>query len=40
MILRPKKKSGLLYAYNKWFDRLFDATTVGYLGGIRFLMRR
>ena len=40
MILRPKKKSGLLFAYNKWFDRLFDATTTGYLGGIRFLMRR
>ena len=40
-ILRAKKKEGgLLNAFNRGFNRLFDATTSGYLKGIQFLMRR
>jgi HAE1 family hydrophobic/amphiphilic exporter-1/multidrug efflux pump len=39
-ILRPKKKGGLLNAFNSGFNRLFDATTSGYLKAIQFLMRR
>jgi len=40
-ILRLKKdQGGLLAAYNRAFDRLFDRTTAGYLGGVRFFMRR
>jgi len=39
-ILRAKKKGGLLNAFNSGFNRLFDATTSGYLKGIQFLMRR
>ncbi|HHP7233943.1 MAG TPA: efflux RND transporter permease subunit [Desulfobacterales bacterium] len=39
-ILRPKKKTGLLNAFNNGFNRLYDATAGGYLKGIQFLMRR
>jgi hydrophobe/amphiphile efflux-1 (HAE1) family protein len=39
-ILRPKKEHGLMAAYNRGFNRLFDITTGGYLGGVKFLMRR
>jgi hydrophobe/amphiphile efflux-1 (HAE1) family protein len=40
-ILRPKQdQGGLLAAFNRGFNRLFDRTTRGYLGGMDFLMRR
>ncbi len=41
MILRPKKdQPGPLGAFNRGFNRLFDRTTAGYLGGVKFFMRR
>ncbi len=41
LILRPKKdRPGLSGAFNRGFDRLFERTTTGYLGGVRFFMRR
>jgi len=41
MILRPKKSTGgPLAAFNRGFDKLFDGTTTGYLGGVQFFMRR
>ena len=41
MILRPKKDlPGPLGAFNRGFNRLFDRTTAGYLGGVKFFMRR
>lgn len=39
-ILRPKKAHGPMAAYNRGFKRLFNRTTAGYLGGVKFFMRR
>jgi hydrophobe/amphiphile efflux-1 (HAE1) family protein len=40
-ILRPKKDSkGPFAAFNRKFNQFFDLTTAGYLGGVKFLMRR
>jgi hydrophobe/amphiphile efflux-1 (HAE1) family protein len=40
-ILRPKQdKGGFLATFNRGFNRLFERTTRGYLGGMDFLMRR
>lgn len=40
-ILKLKKdQRGPLAAFNRGFDRLFERTSTGYLGGIRFFMRR
>ncbi len=35
-----KRQPGPLGAFNRGFNRLFDRTTAGYLGGVKFFMRR
>ena len=41
MLLRPRKEiRGPLGAFLRGFNKVFDKTTNGYLGGVRFFLRR
>ncbi|HYI97268.1 MAG TPA: multidrug efflux RND transporter permease subunit [Bryobacteraceae bacterium] len=41
MMLRPRKEiRGPVGIFLRWFNRVFDKITEGYLGGVRFLLRR